>query len=177
MDDDRLLRQAVERVFASRGFEVEGYDNGRDALTRLTRGAPLPDVVLLDLVMPVMDGSAFLAEIGRDPRLRRIPVVATSGATLAAAARALGAVDFLAKPFTAADALRIVTRHCRPAANPTSSTGNAKAAKDARADRSHGARSAPPRAGGSAPRQARATRRPGSAGSRRRPAVTRRACS
>ena len=77
IEDDAELREAMQETLALRGHEVVPAGNGRDALRemRLAR----PDLVILDLMMPVMDGWQFRAELKRDPALADVPIVVISG--------------------------------------------------------------------------------------------------
>jgi CheY-like chemotaxis protein len=73
--------------------------------------APRPDVVLLDMMMPVMNGPAMLAAMGADPALRGIPVVVLSSLPdEAVRARAKGAAAILRKPCTADEVLDAIAR-------------------------------------------------------------------
>jgi CheY-like chemotaxis protein len=60
------------------GFSVEGAPNGREALIRLREGGAYPALILLDLMMPGMDGWDFRSEQMRDPKLAGVPVVVVS---------------------------------------------------------------------------------------------------
>jgi len=73
VDDDAEVRQLLRRMLESEGFAVVEAENGRVALERL-RGEP-PSLILLDLMMPEMDGFEFVAELRRDEGWRAIPVV------------------------------------------------------------------------------------------------------
>ncbi len=76
VDDDADTRDLFALFFADSGFSVEQASNGADALTKIrTR---LPDIVLSDLWMPVMDGFALCRAIKRDDRTAHVPVVAVS---------------------------------------------------------------------------------------------------
>jgi CheY-like chemotaxis protein len=84
--------------------------NGQHALERL-REALLPDLIFLDLMMPVMDGAAFRTEQQRDPRLSEIPVVVMSAAADAEQqARRMGS-DFVRKPVSLRVLVAAVGRH------------------------------------------------------------------
>lgn len=74
VDDDDDVRLTLCEVLKDDGYAVEESPNGADALARLKAG-PLPSVVLLDMMMPVMDGWQFLRARRDDPRLAEIPVV------------------------------------------------------------------------------------------------------
>jgi CheY-like chemotaxis protein len=76
VEDDADILRAIVQVLEDEGVTVRAAENGRVALATLrARGAQPPCVILLDLMMPVMDGWAFRAEQLRDPTLARIPVI------------------------------------------------------------------------------------------------------
>ena len=100
VDDERLNRTVLRAALTKQGHEVVEAVDGREALDRLAEG-PI-DVVLLDIVMPVMDGYATLAAIKADPDLGHIPVIIISGVDdIASVVRCIemGATDYLPKPF------------------------------------------------------------------------------
>ncbi len=76
-DDDRDARDTLAMLLAEDGFEAATAENGRRALDQLECG--VPDVVVLDLSMPVLDGYGFLDEVRKNARWSRIPVVVTTG--------------------------------------------------------------------------------------------------
>ena len=78
VEDDRDLRDTFKTLLEINGFEVLSAENGQDALDQLRSSTTLPDLILLDIMMPVMDGQAFRRIQMGDPRLREIPVVVTS---------------------------------------------------------------------------------------------------
>jgi PAS domain S-box-containing protein len=78
VDDDADVRAALCETLARVGYQVATAANGAEALEYLHREAP-PFLIIVDLVMPVMDGWAFLSERNRDPDLRSIPVIVVSG--------------------------------------------------------------------------------------------------
>ena len=99
VDDDTDLREALEEVLRDAGFTVLGAGNGREALEVLARTRPLPGLVLLDMMMPVLDGAGFLRELYARPGGRDIPVVVFSAsAGTARAAEQVGARAYLRKP-------------------------------------------------------------------------------
>lgn len=99
VEDDHALRDTIADVLVDEGFEVACACNGRDALEKLARGL-LPDLIVLDLMMPVMDGWAFRDAQRQRPSLARIPVVVLSASSPAdnPRLRSLGAEAVLAKP-------------------------------------------------------------------------------
>jgi adenylate cyclase len=100
VDDDRVNRTLLARTLASSGHAVRTAENGREALD-LLRAEPA-DVVLLDIVMPELDGVAALEAIKGDPELRGTPVIMISALDdfeNAVRCIELGAEDYLPKPF------------------------------------------------------------------------------
>jgi CheY-like chemotaxis protein len=76
VEDDADILRSIVQVLEDEGYSVRAAENGRAALAALRApGATAPCVILLDLMMPVMDGWAFRAEQLRDPTLAHIPVV------------------------------------------------------------------------------------------------------
>jgi adenylate cyclase len=80
VDDDPSMRQWLRRVLAEDGWQVAEAENGRAALKCLAEFSV--DLILLDLMMPEMDGFEFLAELRLDQRLRHVPVIVVTAADL-----------------------------------------------------------------------------------------------
>ena len=80
VEDDPDIRDTVQEILVTAGYSVEVASNGQEALDclRAARRQGLPDLVLLDLMMPVKDGVAFREEQERDPRLSAVHVVIMS---------------------------------------------------------------------------------------------------
>ena len=98
VDDDYALLDAVKDVLEDEGYEVSVAANGLEALKELRRGAR-PNVILLDLMMPVMNGWEFREEQLRDQSLAAIPtVIITAHNRPDESARELGAVSCIRKP-------------------------------------------------------------------------------
>jgi len=85
VDDDKLTRELVRRSLESEGLQVVEANNGRVALEQM--GSERPGVILLDLLMPEMDGFEFLAELRRQEGWRSIPVVVVTAKNIDAADR------------------------------------------------------------------------------------------
>jgi CheY-like chemotaxis protein len=99
-DDDEDLRMLCQLYLEMGGFGVTEASNGDEAL-RAARSSP-PDLILLDLMMPVKDGWECLTELKADPALRHIPVFVITGKGQQQdqdRAFALGAEAFIPKPF------------------------------------------------------------------------------
>lgn len=79
VDDDENLREELAELLRTEGFEVVEAGDGAAALDSLRSGT-LPRVILLDLMMPVMDGWEFRREIQQDPALSKIPIVVMTAA-------------------------------------------------------------------------------------------------
>jgi CheY-like chemotaxis protein len=79
VEDDRTLRSLIDQRLHVEGFAPISVPNGREALRLLNAGVRV-QVILLDLIMPVMDGWAFRRRQLSDPALAHIPVIALSGA-------------------------------------------------------------------------------------------------
>ena len=98
VDDDLAIRAFVSELLADEGYEVKTAANGREALAVLTNWRP--DVILLDLMMPEMDGWAFLASQRLNRELVCIPVIVMSASyNLRGGAGDIAAADVVAKPF------------------------------------------------------------------------------
>ncbi|HUG55463.1 MAG TPA: response regulator transcription factor [Candidatus Limnocylindrales bacterium] len=105
VDDEPTMRDLLETTLSEEGYEVRTAANGREALQ--VDAAWRPDLVVLDLMMPVMDGWAFLAERARSSA--QAPVLVVSA--VRGQGRPLGAdvADFFAKPFDIERLLRRVS--------------------------------------------------------------------
>lgn len=79
VEDEPDLRDSLSEFLADQGYAVDCAAHGRDALDRL-RSDPRPNLILLDLMLPVMDGWEFMQQQSQDPVFRTIPVVVLSGA-------------------------------------------------------------------------------------------------
>ena len=103
VDDNDLNRMVLARALAEQGHTTATAENGQQALQMLREGSF--DVVLLDVLMPGMDGYATLAQIKQDSALRHLPVIMISAVDeMDSVIRCIemGAADYLPKPFNAA---------------------------------------------------------------------------
>jgi two-component system, chemotaxis family, chemotaxis protein CheY len=114
VEDDRDIQLAVRDVLELEGYLVETADNGRQALEILERD-PRPCLILLDLMMPVMNGHELSARLKGDPRLATNPVVLMSADQhLEEKAKLLDAQGILPKPVDIYALLELVESYCLP---------------------------------------------------------------
>lgn len=109
VDDDDALRDIVAEAIADAGFAVEQAENGEVALAKMRADSPC--VVLLDLMMPVMDGWQVVSEMQADPALAGVPVCVISAQDKTPPPRA---DRFLRKPVTLAELVSAVSTYCKP---------------------------------------------------------------
>lgn len=113
VEDDDQLRELLKIVLVEEGFGVEIAPDGQEAINYLTvaKGeSKLPQMILLDLNMPVVDGWKVAAWLNADPDLKDIPLVVTSATQEhGERAKALGADAYLVKPFSTDEILGIVS--------------------------------------------------------------------
>lgn len=110
VDDDDDLRDALAEALIDEGYVVAMACNGREGLDRLQdnlKAGRLPGVVLLDLLMPVMNGWEFCEAVRSDPATARIPIVGMSGAVSRdpGSPYFIAVDDFVAKPINMPDLL------------------------------------------------------------------------
>jgi len=108
VDDERVISDLLSVIFTEEGYRVTRAGNGREGLERLA--VDRPDVILSDLMMPVLDGVALGHALQDDPTYRTIPLVFMSAAPLSSAARACVYAAFVSKPFVLDDLLDVVAR-------------------------------------------------------------------
>ena len=98
VDDDGAVRELLTETYELEGLEVTAAASGEEALRRLEEG-PLPELVVLDLKMPGLDGIEVLRRMKLHPVWSRIPVAAISGAPRSEFSFVVEPDAFLAKPF------------------------------------------------------------------------------
>jgi CheY-like chemotaxis protein len=81
VEDDFFIRDLLIELLEEEGYPVASAANGQEALAYLETATELPALILLDLMMPVMDGQQFLQRQQRDLRLQPIPVVVLTAST------------------------------------------------------------------------------------------------
>jgi two-component system chemotaxis response regulator CheY len=111
VDDDAGTREAVRFLLEDDGYVVEVAANGQIALDRLGSSARAPALVLLDLMMPGMDGETLLRELEGRNDLPRVPIVVMTAAGPSVTTSGLQ-YPLLRKPFGLDDLMKIVTTYC-----------------------------------------------------------------
>ncbi|WP_437716135.1 response regulator [Sorangium sp. So ce448] len=112
VEDDLDIRSILTQLLVFEGYDVEEAADGAEALALLRRDAP-PALILLDLMMPVMDGWQLRAELQRDPALASIPVVIVSAdVRVEQEASRLRVAGLLKKPLQIEPLLELVHRIC-----------------------------------------------------------------
>ena len=112
IDDDDDIRAVMEEVLAAAGYQVDVARDGAEGLAKLSGGAP--PLILLDMMMPNMDGETFLKTLRGTPLMQDAPVVVVSGsAGVRQRASALDVAGCLEKPFELDDLMGVVSRLAR----------------------------------------------------------------
>ena len=109
VDDDEKVLRIIEAMLIPHGYEVIPAHNGHDAILAMTKTKP--DLVLMDIFMPKMDGYTALGEIKNNVAIREVPVVMVSavGQDLnKKLAKSLGAVGYITKPFKSQELLDVI---------------------------------------------------------------------
>jgi len=109
VDDDRGAMEALSDILEYEGYHVQRAQNGLQALEHLQQTRPCPSLIILDLLMPVMDGWEFRMRQKEDPELAQVPVLVV---TAIGATAGIDAVDVLHKPVDVDALLRTVARYC-----------------------------------------------------------------
>jgi two-component system KDP operon response regulator KdpE len=125
VDDEPQMRRALRTGLEGHGYAVDGAEDGREALVAIA--ARVPDVVVLDLVMPVLDGFAVLRDVRAWSAVPIVVLSARGRESDKLEALDLGADDYLTKPFGIAELLarlRAVLRRSRVVDRPVLSVGD-----------------------------------------------------
>lgn len=119
VEDDATIRMHVAAALGEAGYDVTTASNGAEALDILHGGAPRPQVMIVDLMMPVLTGRALLATCAADPELAAVRAIVTSASSAGASAAARDGYRVLRKPFTIERLLIVVAREVRGCDAPT----------------------------------------------------------
>ena len=112
VEDETDIREVLLEILVDHGYEAVGAEHGRAALDYLESAPKLPDLILLDLLMPVLDGERFRTEQMKDPRCAAIAtVVISANARVREAAERMGVAAWLKKPLDLDDLMRAIELH------------------------------------------------------------------
>ncbi len=109
IDDDDDVRESLIALLINEGYDAAGERSGLAALTTMTWQRYLPDVILLDLLMPIMDGGKFHAVLQTHPVWSRIPIVLCTGGSGRVSLAVFGVLE---KPFDLNVMLALVKSAC-----------------------------------------------------------------
>ncbi len=114
IDDEQSIRMLLEN-FLSRRYDVVSLSNGFEALEWLTSN--IPDVIICDIQMPMMDGFRFLEDLRQSGFTKHIPVIMLSGIDSSkdrVRCYRLGSQDFLVKPFNPEELEELIRKNLNP---------------------------------------------------------------
>ena len=120
VEDDEDIRELVLYALAAGGFTCSGFESGDAFLSEIGGSAPLPDLVLLDIMLPGSDGLSILRALRAHPRTARIPVImltAKGGEADRVKGLDLGADDYIPKPFGVTELMARIRAVLRRAAS------------------------------------------------------------
>ena len=114
VDDDPVVCEMLTMMLEIGGYRAHSATNGREAINQLRQAGQAPCLILLDLMMPVMNGWDFKASQQQDPRLATIPVVVISAdRSIEHKAASIHADGYLPKPIDLDNLLDTVGQYCR----------------------------------------------------------------
>lgn len=111
VEDDDFIRQEISEALQDEGYRVNTAAHGKEALAILAEGSR-PSVVLLDLMMPVMNGWEFLKAFKKDDSFQGIPVVILSAFADRATIIGGDAISVLRKPINLDKLFNVLDEHC-----------------------------------------------------------------
>ena len=112
VEDQPDNRKIIRDVFAPSGYEIIEAENGEEALAAIAKARP--DLILMDIQLPIMDGYTATRRIKADPALHSIPIIAVISYALSGEekkARAAGCDDYIPKPYSPRELLAKVRQY------------------------------------------------------------------
>jgi two-component system cell cycle response regulator DivK len=112
VEDQPDSRRIIRDMLAHTDYEVTEVENGEEALAAIAKQRP--DLILMDIQLPVMDGYTATSRIKADPALRSIPIIAVTSYALdgeAKVAKAAGCDDYVPKPYSPRELLAKIRQH------------------------------------------------------------------
>jgi len=116
VDDDMVNLTILKTLISGAGYSVLTAENGREALT--VAGKNAPDLIILDIMMPEMDGTELATVLKRDPRTNKIPIIFLSSLISAKEERSdinKTLISYLSKPYKRDQLLNLVRKYLSPA--------------------------------------------------------------
>ena len=112
IEDEKLIIVSTQMVLEAAGFQVESATNGEDGIAKARTQSP--DIILLDIMVPGIDGWETLTRLKRDPQTANIPVIIFTAREHARGHQKstdMGAADYFRKPFEPDELIDLVERH------------------------------------------------------------------
>jgi len=111
VDDDTDIRDSISLLLKYEGYDVSTASNGSEGFEQLK--IKRPSLILLDLMMPIMDGWQFKTEIDLNPDLKNIPIIVVSAdGNIKNKSESIGVSEYLAKPIDIDSLLTMVKKYC-----------------------------------------------------------------
>ena len=114
VEDEPHIQRLIKLILEKQQHQVHAFGTGEDALAYLAKAPVQPDLILLDILMPGMDGLSVLKNLKADPQLKSIPVVmltALAQENVIVQGIKLGAKDYIRKPFNPTELTRRLGKH------------------------------------------------------------------
>lgn len=116
VDDDSDILALIGHIYETEGYVVDLATNGKEAIDFLRNSVELPSLVLLDLMMPFMDGVGFLQAISDDPELAKLSVVVMSASgEREVLKKGIDASRYIKKPIDLDTLVKTAQKYCGPA--------------------------------------------------------------
>jgi two-component system chemotaxis response regulator CheY len=111
VDDDTDIRESISHLLEFEGYKIAMASNGVEGFAQLKEKRP--SLILLDLMMPVMDGWQFKTQLDSNPEFNGIPIVVVSAdGNIREKSESIGVSEFLTKPIEIEHLLKIVEKYC-----------------------------------------------------------------
>ena len=120
VEDDKDIRETLAEILVEEGYQVRAAKDGREALRSLDSAEQLPALILLDLMMPVMDGWKFREEQRKNAAWADIPIVVISAdGRVADRLDSIDAAAYVRKPLDIEELVEVIARAARPRPEPS----------------------------------------------------------
>jgi CheY-like chemotaxis protein len=108
VDDESSIADALTLLLTDEGYRVVTAADGREGLAKME--AEKPDLALVDIMMPMMDGYEMVHRVRENPELRRKPIIMMTAAPMSVDKRKLNGVPVIPKPFQLQELLKLIRR-------------------------------------------------------------------